>query len=399
MKSQENNGPVRVGIIGAGHRGGSFIEELSKIPDAARVAALCDLKPERMDLLAKRFGLENAPRFTSLDEMLRGDLVEAVIITVPDNQHRWAAVTAFEAHKDVMLEKPLAPTADDCRAIMRAYRASGKLLQVGFVLRCTNFYRKVKEIVDSGVMGQIMFIHACEYLGVQHGTSYMTRWHRKKANAGTFLLAKCSHDLDILNWLTGSRPEAVASFGGNDFFVPGRGGAALCSECPREKDCQYNVDINWHFLSGETRTPGRDLCAFNDDKDVVDNQVVILQYANKIRATFELQLFHPEQSTRFITIGGQHAYLNGCLETGKITLQYNRDNRIVEFSGNAADNSGHSGGDLEFARNFVRSVRTREEVVAGAEAGLACNVIADAAERARLEMRVVRISPEDYVVN
>ena len=396
-KSVSSKTPVSIGIIGSGHRGGTFINELVKMPELARISAICDVSTERMKILTTRFGLKDTKQFTSLDEMLAGNLVEAVIVTVPDNLHRWAAVKIFEAGKDVMLEKPLAPTAEDCRAILQAHRRSGRLMQVGFVLRSTSFYRRVKAIVDSGVLGQIMFIHACEYLGVQHGASYMTRWHRKRENAGTFLLAKCSHDLDILNWLTGSKPQAVASFGGNDFFLPERGGAAHCSECERTETCPYQVDLNWHFITGETRPPGSDLCAFNDDKDVIDNQVVILEYANRIRATFELQLFHPVGGRR-ITIGGQYGYLEGDFEAGKITIHYNTDGRIEEITLKAANDSGHGGGDFEFTRSFVRAIRTRETNSAGAEAGLAANVIAEAVEQSRLKKCVVPISLLEYAV-
>ena len=397
MKEGAYDRPLKIGIIGSGHRGRTYINELTKIPEEAVITAVCDTSIERMNLLTDRYKLTEAKKLTSLDEMLSGDLVDAVIITVPDSFHRWAAEKSFAAGKDVLMEKPLAPTASDCRAILKAHRKSGKLMQVGFVLRNTNFYLKVKEILDGGSLGQIMFMHAAEYLGVQHGTSFMTRWHRKKKNAGTFLLAKCSHDLDILNWLTGSKPEAVSSFGGTDFFVPGRGGAKYCSDCSRAGTCPYKVSTEYYFIEDEKIAPRNDLCAFNDDKDVIDNQVVILQYANKIRATFELQLFH-QKGTRRITVGGQNGYLDGDFEENRITVKYNngRKDEIVEIK--SADESGHGGGDLAFTRSFLEAIRTRKTSGAGAEAGLAANVIADAIERSRLKMKTVRINQKEYKI-
>ena len=389
------NGPVRIGVVGAGHRGGTFVDELRHLPQG-RLTALCDVLPARLNLFHQRWQLDGVLRTTDLDQLLRGDLVDAVLITVPDRFHRAVAVKCLEAGKDILLEKPLAPTAEDCRAIIAAHRKSGRLLQMGFVLRATRFYRKVKEIVDSGRLGQIMFVRACEYLSVEHGASFMTRWHRKKANAGTFLLSKCSHDLDLLNWIIGSRPTHVASFGGNDFFRPGRGGAALCSQCGRA-ECRYRFENfrGWHYLSGEDVIPGTDLCAFNDDKDVVDNQVVILEYANHVRATFELQMFYPEESTRFITIGGEKGYLSGCLEKNRLRLHCNDDDVVEEMS-IPSGVSGHAGGDREFLRGFIAAVATRQAPVADLSAGLACNVIAEAVEKARLEERVVTIDPREY---
>ena len=199
----------------------------------------------------------------------------------------------------------------------------------------------------------------------------------------------------MLNWLTGSKPVAVASFGGNDFFVPGRGGAKYCSDCDRSETCQYKVDLDWHFIKGEKINAGSDLCAFNDDKDVVDNQVVILEYANKIRATFELQLFHPRGERR-ITIGGQNGYLDGNFEDNKITVRYNKNKKVEEFDIKGADESGHGGGDLAFTKSFIQAIRSRKSATAGGEAGLAANVIADAIERSRLEQKVVAIAPSEY---
>ena len=77
-------------------------------------------------------------------------------------------------------------------------------------------------------------------------------------------------------------------------------------------------------------------------------------------------------------------------------MQYNADDRIETIDAKAANSSGHGGGDFELTTAFVQAVRHREASLAGAEAGLAANVIADAVERARLEMCVVKIAPEAY---
>ncbi len=389
------NEPVRLGIVGAGQRGMAYYTNILKVPEA-RLTGLCDTDPGRLDAFARRWRLDGTLQTTTLDEMLKGDRVEAVLVTTPDNHHAAVAIRCFQAGKDVLLEKPLAPTTEESRAIVRAQRSSGKLLQVGFTLRCTGFYRKVKEIVDAGTLGQIMFVDACEYLSVAHVASFQTRWHRKKANAGTFLLSKCSHDLDILNWLIGSKPTHVASFGGIDYFLPSRAPARYCSECPQATSCRYKNDPAWHYTQGEVQNGRRDICVYNDDKDILDNQVLILQYANKVRATFQLQAFYPRESTRRITIGGERAYLDGTFNEGKIILRFSDGDRTEVIDASPTEESGHMGGDIVLTREFARAVRTRKGTLAGAEAGLAANVIADAAERARMQMGVVEIDPRDY---
>ena len=386
---------VKVGIVGAGHRGGSFVDELLKIPDC-KLTALCDVSEENLGLFDRRWHLSDTLKTTDLQRMLAGDLVDAVIITVPDRWHREVAEACFAAGKDVMLEKPMAPTAADCKAIIEARRRSGRMVQLGFVLRCTNFYRKVKEIIDSGRLGQVMSINACEYLSVAHGMSYMTRWHRKKENNGGFLLAKNSHDLDILNWLTGSLPTHVASFGDNNFFLPSRSPSKTCTPCPRNATCRFRWVKDWHYITGATAEPGSDICVFNDDKDVVDNQIVILEYANQIRATFSLQLFHPGKDIRHITITGSEAYLTGTLETNRVRVHYNHDRHAEEFDTTPTDQSGHSGGDSAFTREFVEAVRHQTPPVVDLAAGYHVNVIAEAIEKARIAKQVMTLSTADY---
>lgn len=389
------NRPVRIGIVGTGHRGNTLVMELVKVP-GVKLTALCDINPARMEVFNQRFKLDDAVKATSVDQILKGDLVDAVIVTVPDSQHAPVAVACFRAGKDVLVEKPLGATTAQCRSIVEAHKASGRVMQIGFNMRCHSFYKKVKEVVDSGRLGRIMHVHANEFCAVHHGASFMTRWHRKKENTGSFIVSKCSHDLDMLNWMIGAKPTHVASFGDNDYFRPSRAPAKYCCQCPEEKTCRFKLPDIYHHIEGEPPAPGRtDMCVFNDDKDVVDNQVIILEYANRVRATFELQLFHPV-GLRTITIAGENAYLWGDTVEKIVHIKYSTDERVEDIDASANDGSSHDGSDGTLVTGFVEAVRTRRNDRAGAEEGLAANVIADAIELARMEKRVVTIDPGEY---
>lgn len=393
------NRRIRMAVVGTGQRASCFTRRFKQYEDT-ELAGLCDQSPERLQAYARAYGCEGVPLFTNLDEMLAGDRVDAVVVTVPDSAHREVSVRCFKAGKHVMLEKPMALTARDCRAIIRAKEKSGRILQIGFVMRSAPFYKRIREVLDEGRLGQVMGIGAAEYLSVGHSASYMRRWHRKSANSGGFILTKCSHDLDMLNWLSGSRPVRVASFGANDFFLPSKRPATHCSVC-KMADCRFRYDLakgNFVFMTEEDRAnPSKrdfDLCVYNDDKDVVDNQVAILEYANGIRATFSLQLFRA-RGGRCITISGTEGYLTGYVEDNRFSVRYSRTGRVEEFPVDASD-EGHAGADERFVREFVDAVKTGAPPVADLSDGLASTVVGVAIEKARLSGAVVRIAPEDY---
>ena len=191
-------------------------------------------------------------------------------------------MAAFEAGKHVLLEKPLATTLADALAIVRAWKASGRVLQIGYVLRETLFYQAVRRVVAEGALGAVHAVRLTDDLGVVHGASFMRRWHRKAANSGGLIVHKGCHDLDMVCWLLDDRPARVASFGGAELFAR-PAPAPFCSVCPERDVCPY-VDTG----AFEARTPaqkadptafGLDICVFGEGHDIVDNQVVAFEMA------------------------------------------------------------------------------------------------------------------------
>ncbi len=402
MKKEEI---VKVGIVGTGQRGKAFAEHI-RSNSYAEITALCDTNRERLYSFARQFSLSKVKLTTVIDQFLAGNLVDTVIVTVPDRYHKEVAIKSFDAGKHVMIEKPMALTVEDCKDIIRAREKADRVLQVGFVLRYTPFCRKIKQLLDQGRLGQIMSINAAEYLSVSHSASYMRRWHRKKANSGSFIMAKCCHDIDMMNWLTNSLPTHVASFGDNNFFLPSKQPATHCSVCPVRNSCPYCFDQEGFdgelvFMTEDDKVnPSKydfDLCVYNDDKDLVDNQVCILQYANNIRTVFSLQMFHPVETERYITINGTDGFLTGRIGSNIVKLQDVKTGHIEEFDvSDEMDSSHHAGGDSYFTNEFIDVVRTGEEPVANLRDGLAGTVVAVAIEQAREENKVVQINPAQY---
>ena len=386
-----------IAVIGVGQRGYAYVSMLKEHPQV-EIAALCDTSQERLDCFARELGCENVPRFYSLDELLSRGEFEAVIITTPDFTHEECAVKSFRAGKHVMLEKPMAPTAAAGRRIIEVARESGKMLQIGFVLRCHPLFKAVKKELDSGTIGQLLSINCSESLRVMHGASYMRRWHRKSANSGGFLLAKCSHDLDLMSDFTGSLPCRVASFGGVNFFTPDKQKAPFCSRCPDE-DCRFRFKGEMvRMTPDEKENPaqkGFDLCVFNADKDVVDNQQVILEYANGVRGTFSLNLFAPLPKREWRLVGTA-GYIDADTGKKEYTVSFSDGREGYTCHCEANNGSAHDGSDMIFLNEFVTNILSGKAPEADAFAGLTSTVIGNAIDKARLTGSVVTISPEEY---
>jgi predicted dehydrogenase len=406
-----NNMPdkkVRVAIIGAGPRGKSFATHLPFM-DNVTLTAICDISRDRLETFINDksvFG-ENAKttkdalkRYYDFDQLLADDICDAVIITVPDKIHREIAEKAFAAGKHCLLEKPMATNVADCRAIIAAKEQSNCILQVGFVLRATPFYKEIKSIVESGILGQIMSISASEFLSSPHSVSYMRRWHRKKANCGSFMLTKCSHDLDVLSWLVGSNPTRVSSFGGNDYFLPKKQPATHCSICPQQDVCPYEFSKQTmpgvHIGDEESKNLSKydfDLCVYNDDKDIIDNQITNIEYANKVRVQFALQCFYPYESERMIRINGSEGYLEGKFCANKITVIKTLSGKktVINLSDQAANGGGHGGGDQPFLEEFIDCIISQREPSADLHAGLNSTILAMAIDESLLSGQVVSL--------
>ena len=391
------NKKCSIAVIGVGQRGYAYVTMLQNHPQV-ELAALCDTSPERLKCFAHELGCINVPLFHSVDTLLAWGHFDAVIITTPDFTHKECAVKAFKAGKHVMLEKPMAPTVAESREIIAAARESGKMLQIGFVLRCHPVFQGVKKELEAGTIGQLLSINCSESLRVMHGASYMRRWHRKSTNSGGFLLAKCSHDLDLMSDFTNSLPVRVSSFGGLNFFTSDKQKAPVCSKCPDES-CRFRFKGEMVRMTPEEKAaPSEklfDLCVFTPDKDVVDNQQVLLEYANGVRGTFSLNLFAPVPKREWRLVGSC-GYIDA--DTGKKEYSVSfSDGREGYTRHCEADNtSAHDGSDMIFLNEFVENIISGNAPKADAAAGLSSTVIGNAIDKARLTGSVVTIDPDEY---
>ena len=388
----------KIALIGFGQRGYTYAQMLSKNTPNAELVAICDTDPARSAAFASELEIEDVPRYTSLEETLAKADFDAAVITTPDFCHRDVAVACCNAGKHIMLEKPMAPTSAECRDIINACLKNNCLIQIGFVLRNHPVFEKVIEIARSGVLGQILNITSTEHIGVMHGASYMRRWHRKIANSGGFMLAKCSHDLDIIATVANSKVRRVASFGSLDYFTTDKLKHQYCSSCP-DQECRYRFKGEFVRMTPEEKAnPSAkpfDLCVYNNDKELVDHEVAILDFANGIKANFTLNLF-AQVPKRTINVCGTEGILYADTADNVIHINYSNGKEYEKIVCVPKNDSGHGGSDQGFLDDFVACVLNNTRPQADYMAGLASTVVGNAIEQARLTNKVIEIPDSAY---
>lgn len=415
MTSQTPPRPYRIGIIGTGARGETFARQLYAGHPRAELFGVCDIDADRLDKFCAYCELRDARRFTDPHEFLGQPGMDAVIITTPEWTHADIAMGAMCAGKHIYLEKPMANTSASCRRIMQGHVDAGRNRPVtafiGFNLRQTAPFMRLKEIVESGVLGQIVHISGLEQLPRAHGASFMRRFHRRSERSGGLLNHKCSHDLDILQWLIGHEHKVVkvSSFGGNSVFTADKQPATHCHLCPVIDECFYPDKAGFVFPIGGAQPLhhahsdiyGGDLCVYSDDKDIIDNQTVILEWDNGVRGNFNLQMFQ-HFGRRQTCIWGEKGYveLNTWPEE-LVRVVSTGTGEIIEHRFQMSE-GGHGGSDLRMIDRFADAIENPEAFMrqagsSGLEAGLAATLVAEKADIARLSGQVATIETREYL--
>src|SRR5579859_7102386 len=403
--------PVSVVVIGAGERGSGYARWAARHPDRASVVAVAEPREVRRARFAAEHGVAERDAVADWRQLAsRGRLADAVLICTQDRMHVEPAEAFAALGYQILLEKPMAPDQAGCRRIVAAVEKAGVMLAVGHVMRYTSYTRAVKEIVGSGQLGDIMSVQHLEPLGFWHQAhSYVRGNWRRGDLAASMLMAKSCHDL-------GRSPLRVSSFGSLTHFTAANrpvGAADRCVTCPVEPDCPYSAPRFYRDLldRGEHRWPlsvlvedyspgaldealrngpyGR--CVYACDNDVVDHQVVALEFPGTITATFTMTGFS-KAAYRNTRLFGTRGELTGDGETIRVYDFLTRAERLLTPA--PADADGHGGGDAGLMDAFIRAVATgnRELISSGPRESLASHLAVFAAEQARLNGTVETIS-------
>jgi predicted dehydrogenase len=356
---------IRIGVIGAGQRGGWFIRNKFTKMDVFQLVSVCEPDPA---WIAKAFpsGVGNVRLEDDWRKVVKADDVELVCITTPDHMHEEEAIAAFKAKKHVFCEKPLALTPAGCQRVIAAAERARRKLVIGFVLRYAPLYRRTKQFIDEGAIGKLCGVWVLH--SVASGSDfYFHDWHGVSENVNSLLLQKGSHDLDIVNWMVGARPRRVSAFAALQYFGGDKPNSLTCPKCPIKRTCP-------EFMTGP-----RVQCAFRREIDVNDNHVVVIDYENGVKASYNECHFTADDNREYIYIGTEgKLWMDDRAGTIRIQKRWNRQ-PTIEW--NVRADGGHGGGDEALLDDIVKCVRGKGEPVAGAESGYFSILLADGAAR------------------
>lgn len=411
--------PVTFAICGCGARGlEAYAPYQLTHPEEMKVVAGADVRPERLELLQKRFGVPAGMCFPSDEALLaQPRLADVMIVSTQDRQHVDAALKALDKGYHILLEKPISPDLEQCRALQKKAHETGRLVVVCHVLRYTRFYAALEDLIRRGAVGKVETIDAIEHVAYWHQAHSFVRGNWRNSNeTSPMILQKSCHDMDILRWLAGAPCLKVQSFGSLDYFKAENApeGAALrcldgcaCKDaCPYDAEKIYVTDPRtgirgrgrgWpcgvlaskpdeEKIYAALRTGPYGRCVFHCDNNVVDHQTVNLEFANHIHATFTMTAF-TQDCHRTIKVTGTLGEIEGDMEKNALILRrFGRPEETIDLSEEGGQFSGHGGGDFGLMASFCRLMAEGgADALTGVDASVESHVMALAAEASRLD--------------
>ncbi|CAG8512230.1 8279_t:CDS:10 [Paraglomus brasilianum] len=416
------NKPITVAIIGAGMRGKGYAYYALENRKWMRVVAVAEPVNARRQRLAEDHHIPNEHVFEDWRELARlPKFCDAVVICTLDSQHFEPAIAFADLKYHILLEKPMAPSLQECYEITRAALRNQVVFTIAHVLRYTAHNRVINQMIDSGVLGDIINIQHVEPVGFWHfAHSYVRGNWRKESESSFSLMTKSCHDIDLIAQWMHSPCVRISSFGNLTHFKrenkPEEAGKATrCLECAHEKNCQYSaksiyldpasrgqkmwpisvladvVDIESVDKALREGPYGR--CVYECDNDVVDHQVVNMEFASGATASCTMVAFTKSVCVRETKIFGTKGQLD-C--DGMDSIRFDdfvtgtREVLTPSKITGMFDMRGHGGGDIALVEAFLKeiaTVSTRD----GATEAFNSHLYVFAAEHARRTGQVVNI--------
>lgn len=413
--------PLRLAIIGAGSRGTGYARRA--VAEGATITAVVEPDAARLKVFLAEFSAQPIELFETWDDIAARPerVADAAVVSTPDRLHAEPAIGLARAGYHLLLEKPIAPTEEESARIVAAAEDAGVMLAVCHVMRYSGYSRTLKRLLDDGAIGRLVSVEHLEPIGWWHfAHSYVRGNWAREEDSGPMLLTKSSHDIDWLSYIVGLPAERVSSFGSLLHFRPENKPAEAttrCLDCPLQNSCAYSATkIYRGFLGDETfeRWPlavlttdvsaagvdralregpyGR--CVFDGQNDVVDHQVVNIEYQGGVTASFTVTAF-TELDFRKTRLFGTSGSIEGDGRT-LIVHDFTRDEKyeiVPESHGNASAADGHGGADDALVHAFLEALRTgdRSGLLSGPAESLATHRIVWLAEEARRNNAVVAV--------
>ena len=426
---------VKLAVIGTGNRYlFAYSPYIKKHSDTIELVAVSDIIEYRVNLAGDFHNLKKEQIFLDwklMLEYIKDKEIDGILITTSDCDHYIPSMECLRQGYNLLLEKPISPNIKECIDIVNLANKKKLTVMVAHVLRYTPFFKKMKEIIDSGAIGNVQSIaHNENILSFHYAHSFVRGIWRNSNTSSPIILSKSCHDLDILLYLIGDDKECiyVSGFGSLNHFrkehAPKNAPKICSSKCSEYKTCPYSVDIYYHLmdkkeisystavapentkesLSENLKNGPYGRCVYYCDNNVCDHISSIIEFDNGMTATFSLSAFTDDIS-RTIKVMGSHGQIRGNTEKdiievsvfgrGKGDYKNKYTNIYHPLKEEQKDNkeiSGHDGGDSRFLSEFIKTLKGNYKDSVPVSISLKSHIMAFALEKSRLEHKVIKIS-------
>lgn len=341
-----------IGLIGADFSLRAALIEKNYPRDTAEMSAVCDRNPAMLERYREEHPDSRAYLCSDWKELLANPDVDAVCIMVRDQYHEEIAVAALEAGKAVYLEKPMALSVEGCDRILETAWRTGSKLFIGHNMRYVPSILKMKEIIDSGLIGEIQCVWVRHF--INYGSCYFRHWCARRETCNGLLLQKGAHDIDVIHWLAGGYTTRVTGMGRLSVYNRTTGRLAP-GEAPDRK-------ISWD----PGCWPPLELKGLDPDLNVEDHNMMLMQLDNGVQASYEQCMYTPDAERNYTFIGTRGRVENigdfGDCRIHVWTRRGSRSEPDIIYHLKATD-EGHGGSDPEIVNAFFDFVRTGKNPV------------------------------------
>ncbi len=405
--------PITAITCGAGNRGNVYGGYSLQYPDQLDIVGVAEPIPIRNERYAQKHNIKDENRFNTWEDVFkRPKFADAIIITTPDNLHYGPCMKALELGYDVLLEKPISPSEKECRDILKLAKKTGRIVAVCHVLRYAPYFVKLKEIMQSGVLGEIVSIQHMEPVEHIHMSHSYVRgnWHNSKETT-PIILAKSCHDLDILKWLLEKNCTNIQAFGNLKWFTgknAPEGSTDRCTDgCKVEGKCPYSaLDIYYRkrqrnyvfdlpddkdkqaaYVLEQLKTTNYGRCVYKMDNDQPDHYTTNILFQDGVTAAFSMEAFTSYEGRRTRVMGSLGDVVG---DMTSFTMTDFLTGKKTEWK---QDTDGHGGGDWRLVTDWINAISKRDPslLTSTIDASIESHVMGFMAEESRKTKKVMEV--------
>lgn len=370
---------MRVAIVGLGNRAIKVLSFMRNAMPEIEFVGFVDPSENCVGEIADS-GL--IKRYLNLEEMLTSTDVDLLFVGSPNHVHMEHIETGLKNGVRIFAEKPIVTSFEQTWRMAELIKHYGhEQIIVGLVLRYSNHIIDLRNAIDNDQLGEIVSLEANEHIMPSHGAFFMRDWRRNSEFSGGFMLEKCCHDLDLYNYITGSRPIKVASFGGRKTFVEQN-----APEDSSEDDVYHLKKSSWNHIDDP----------FAGEGDIIDHQTVLMKFENDVSMTFHSNLNTPDEHRRFCIIGTK-GMAEGDFQRGYLKITDSKTGKLLldkNYNDNAANQTDHYGTDVRMAQDITSFLRKKiNHLPVNTADALEAGIVALAIDVARKTEEMVDLTP------